>query len=63
MHSRTIKITGDTVSVPKDEYNILKELYRNVKRQQFLLRLDEAENNLKAGKVKKVSVDKFIESI
>jgi hypothetical protein len=32
-----------------------------VKRQNFLLRIAEAEKNLKAGKVKKVTVDKFIE--
>lgn len=52
-----------TVVVPKEEYGFLKELYKTVKRQQFLFRLEEAEKNLKAGKVKKVSVDKFIESI
>ncbi|MCR4322353.1 MAG: hypothetical protein NUV74_18730 [Candidatus Brocadiaceae bacterium] len=44
-------------------YNHLKELYRTVKRQNFLFRIDEAEKNLKAEKVKKVSFDKFIESI
>lgn len=57
------KITKDTVVVPEEEYRFLKELYRTVKRQSFLLRVNEAEENLKAGKVKKVSVDKFIESI
>ncbi|OGL41035.1 MAG: hypothetical protein A2042_09865 [Candidatus Schekmanbacteria bacterium GWA2_38_11] len=56
-------VTEDTVKVPKEEYRFLKELYRNVKRQSFLLRIDEAEKNLKAGKVKKVLIDKFIESI
>lgn len=56
-------ITEDTVNIPKQEYKILKEIYKTVKRQQFLLRIEEAEKNLKAGKVKKISVDKFIESI
>ena len=58
-----IKIARETVAVPKDEYRILKEIYRNVKRQQFLMRLDEAEKNLKGGRVKKVSMDEFIESL
>ncbi len=57
------EITKDTVVIPKEEYGFLKELYKTVKRQNFLLRINEAEENLKAGKVKKVSVDKFIESI
>jgi hypothetical protein len=57
------KITKDTVVVLKEEYRFLKEVYRTVKRQRFLLRINEAEENLKAGKVIKVSVDKFIESI
>ncbi len=56
-------LAEDSIKVPKYEYRMLKELYKTVKRQQFLLRLDEAEKNLRAGKVKKVSVDKFIESI
>jgi hypothetical protein len=58
-----IKRTKATVVVPKKEYRILIEVYRNVKRQQFLLPLDEAEKNLKAGQVKKVSVENFIEGI
>ena len=52
-----------TVSIPEDEYKMLKELYKTVKRQQFLLRLEDAEKNLKSGKVKKISFDKFIESL
>ncbi|MBI4383064.1 MAG: hypothetical protein HY579_03400 [Nitrospinae bacterium] len=51
-----------TVNIPEDEYKLLKELYKTVKRQQFLLRLEESEKNLKAGKVKKVSIDKLIEN-
>lgn len=56
-------IAEETVTVPKVEYKILKELYRVVKRQNFLLRIEEAEKNLKAGKIKRISIDKFIESI
>jgi hypothetical protein len=56
-------IANETVAVPKEEYRVLKEIYQSVKRQNFLLRIAEAEKNLKAGKVKKVTVDKFIEQI
>jgi hypothetical protein len=58
-----VKTAKETVVIPKEEYRILKEVYRNVKRQQFLMRLDEAEKNLRAGKVKKVAVETFIEGI
>ena len=51
------------VKVSKAEYNLLKEVYRTVQRQTFLVRLGEAEKNLKAGKTKKVSVDDLISSI
>ncbi len=56
-------VAEKTVVVPKEEYGFLKELYKTLKRQQFLFRLEESENNLKEKKIKKVSVDKFIESI
>lgn len=52
-----------TVEISKEEYRFLKELYKTVKRQNFLLRIDEAERNLKAARVKKVSINKFIETI
>ncbi len=58
-----VKTARETIVVPKEEYRILKEIYRNVKRQQFLMRIDEAERNLKTGRVKKIPVDSFIESI
>lgn len=51
------------VVVPSEEYKFLKEMYKTVKRQMFLFRMEEAEKNLKAGKIKKVSVDKFIDGI
>lgn len=53
----------DCVKIPKQEYNLLKEVYRTVKRQAFLVRLDEAERNLSAGKTKTSSVDDFIEAV
>lgn len=46
----------DTIMVPRDEYKILREMYKTVKRQQFLFRLEEAEKNLKTRKVKRVSI-------
>ena len=55
--------TKDTITIPKDEYRLLKELHKTVKRQNFLLRIDAAERNLEAGKVKKVPIDTFIEGI
>jgi hypothetical protein len=45
-------IANETVAVPKEEYRVLKEIYQSVKRQNFLLRIAEAEKNLKAGKVR-----------
>lgn len=54
---------NDYVKVPKLEYGLLKEVYRSVKRQAFLIRLDDAEKNLAAGKTKSVSVDDLIASI
>lgn len=47
----------DYVKIPKQEYDLLKEVYRTVKRQAFLVRLDDAEKNLAAGKTKKISID------
>lgn len=51
------------VKVPKQEYHLLKEVYRTVKRQAFLVRIDEAERNLAAGKIKAMTVDDFIDSV
>ena len=55
--------TKDYVKVPRQEYSLLKEVFRTVKRQAFLVRLDDAEKNLAADKTKAVSVDDFIASI
>lgn len=53
----------DYVKIPKQEYSLLKEVYRTVKRQAFLVRLDESERNLTAGKTKKFSVKDFINAV
>ena len=53
----------DYVKIPKQEYDLLKEIYRSVKRQAFLVRLDEAEKNIAAGKTKTVTVDDLIASV
>ena len=55
--------TKDFVKIPKQEYALLKEVYRTVQRQAFLVRIGEAEKNLVAGKTKKVSVDDLIDSL
>jgi len=56
-------LTKQKIEIPKAEYNLLKEVYNQFKRQILLLRIIEAEENLKRKKVKKMSMDKFIKSI
>lgn len=51
------------IKIPKQEYNLLKEVYRSVKRQAFLVRIGEAEKNLASGKTKVTSIDDLISSI
>jgi len=51
------------IEIPKDEYKILKEVYKTVKRQRLLFRIEEAEKNLRLGRVEKMSVDRFIDNI
>jgi hypothetical protein len=46
--------TKDFVKIPKQEYSPLKEVYRTVQRQAFLVRIGEAEKNLASGKTRKV---------
>ncbi len=53
----------EMVQVPRDEYEMLKEIYKTVKRQRLLLRIDEAEKNLRAGKVKRTSPSEFVDRI
>ena len=61
MHSKTTM--KEMVEIPKDEYKILKEIYRTVKRQRLMFRIEEAEKNFRTGKVEKISVDDFIKDI
>jgi len=53
----------DYVKIPKQEYNLLKEVYRTVKRQAFIVRIDEAERNFAAGKAKSMTVDDLIATV
>jgi hypothetical protein len=53
----------ETIEIPRGEYDILKEIYRTVKRQHLLFRIEEAEKNHRAGKTKKVAPSRFIENI
>jgi hypothetical protein len=53
-------VAKDYIKIPKREYNLLKEVYRTVKRQAFLVRIDEAERNLSVGKIKTIAVRDFI---
>jgi hypothetical protein len=55
--------TKDFVKIPKQEYSLLKEVYRSVQRQALLVRIGEAEKNLAAGKTRKVSVDDLLASL
>jgi hypothetical protein len=61
MHSKST--AKPTIEIPVDEYKILKEIYRTVKRQKLLFRIEEAEKNFRLGKVEKMSLDGFIENI
>ena len=56
-------VAKDYIKITKREYNLLKEVYRTVKRQGFLVRIEEAERNLSMGKTKTTSVRDFINAI
>lgn len=51
------------VKISLSEYNLLREAYEQLKRQALVLRILEAEENLKKRKVKKIDIGKFIKSI
>lgn len=51
------------VEIPLSEYNLLREACEQLKRQALVLRILEAEQNLKERKVKKMDINKFIKSI
>lgn len=56
---RNKNMAKEMVEIPKDEYRMLKEIYKTVKRQRLLFRIEEAEKNFRMGKVEKTSVDDF----
>ena len=56
-------VAKEMIQIPKDEYEMLRENYKTVKRQKLLFTIDEASKHLKAGKIKRVSIDEVIDSI
>ncbi len=57
---RSKSTAKEMVEIPKDEYRILREIYKTVKRQRLLFRIEEAERNFRMGKVEKTFVADFI---
>lgn len=53
----------EKITIPRSEYNLLKEAYDQFSKQALLLRIFNAEKNLKNNAVKKVEIDEFIEKI
>ena len=53
----------EKVTIPASEYNLLKEVYSQFKKQALLFRIMEAERNLKSKRVKKTNIDEFIGKI
>ena len=51
------------IEISAREYNLLREVYDQIKKQVALLRIFEAEENLQTGKTKTMSFRKFVESI
>ena len=55
--------TEKQVKIPLREYNLLKEVSQQLKRQALLLRILEAEENLKKGRIEEVDADEFIKNL
>ena len=53
----------DKVEIPKNEYAVLKTLAKEYKKHAHLFRILEAEENLKNGKVQRLSFGKFLKSM
>lgn len=53
----------EEITISRSEYNLLKEAYDQFSKQTLLLRIINAEKNLKNNEVKKVDIDEFIENI
>lgn len=54
---------NEMIEIPKAEYEMLREIYKTVKRQKVLFRIEEAEENYRAGRIKKVTTHRFVEDI
>ena len=61
--STTFITTQQKIEIPVMEYNLLKEVYNQFRKQTLLLRIIDAEENLKKGKVKKLGITEFIKGI
>ena len=51
------------IQIPLFEYNPLREIYDQFKRQILLRRITEAEENLKKGMVREMKAREFIKNI
>ena len=58
------QITSEkTIKIPIRKYNLLQEMFKQVKKQALLFRVLEAEENLEKKNVKEVKIDEFIKRI
>jgi len=53
----------EKIEIPVQEYNFLRGLYDHFKEQKLLLRILEAEENLKLGAVKEVKAANFADQL
>ena len=56
-------LVDEKIEVSSREYNLLKAVYEQLKRQSAILRIFEAEENLKQEKTKTMPFRDFIKSI
>lgn len=63
MSKQTISDSKRKIEISLLEYNLLREVYRQLKKQALTLRILEAEKNLEKKKVKEIDVDKFVRNI
>ena len=61
MNNQTIK--EETIKIPVRKYNLLQEMFRQIKRQALLFRILEAEENFEKKNVKEVKIDEFVKNI
>ncbi len=63
MVNKVIPKKNKMVEIPALEYELLKETHEQLKRQVLLLRILEAEKNLRKGKIKEMTSDRFLKNI